>query len=267
MNEKPPPFAGSMFHPTLYRIERCTDTFVDACLRDEAGRLLLMSVFGRDTAIKELQARIHLGTQHQDGLGEMVLKPVEDVGSRLPQRVTVANPKELEKLTGRLPGCVYGNLTHMWLYNRVLRMPQRGADVAWIVVRTPSTIASEESLGNTHALMRERIWAAVSHLAAIPLLDHWKVPVTRAIGQDGMVLTMGERGNDQVHPTLSAPVGGFQVCKVQLRQDRLAAIVTDMVRRGVLTLQPQPVPCSPELPSQQCVLTSASVASPEEAMA
>lgn len=70
MNKKSPAIAGNMPHPTLYRIERCTDTFVDACLRDEAGRLLLMSVFGRDTAIKELQARIHLGTQHKTALVE-----------------------------------------------------------------------------------------------------------------------------------------------------------------------------------------------------
>lgn len=250
--------------PMLYSIERCTDTYVDACLRDEAGRLLLMSVFGRDTAIKELQARIHLGSQHQDGLGEMVFKPVEEVGTRLPQRVTIGNPKELEKLTGRLPGCVYGNLTHMWLYSPVLRTPQKGADVAWVVVRTKQAVAYEL---DPDVLILERIWAAVTQLAAIPLLDHWKGPVIRAISKDGMVLTMGERGNDQVHPVLSAPIGGFRVCKVQLQQDRLAAIVTDMVRRGVLTLMPQPATFPPVIPTTSSLPALTCITVPDEALA
>lgn len=222
----------------LYTIERCTDTYVDACLRDEAGRLLLMSVYGRDTAMRELQARIHLGSQHQDGLGEMVLKPVEDVGKRQPHRVTVGNAKELEKLTGRLPSCVYGNLTHMWLYHPALKTPQKGANVAWVVQPLRDHQRAQAQTDERF----ERIWAAVTHLAAIPLLSHWRDPVIRAITEHGMVLTMGERGNEQVHPLLSAPIGKFVVCKVQLDQDRLAAIVTDMVRRRRLTLEPSALP-------------------------
>jgi len=63
----------------LYEIERCADVFVDACLRHEGGRLLFLSVFGRDTATKELLARMQLGAQHQDGLAELMLKPSEQV--------------------------------------------------------------------------------------------------------------------------------------------------------------------------------------------
>jgi len=218
----------------LYAIERCTDTFVDACLRDEGGRLLLLSVYGRDTAIRELQARIHLGSQHQDGLGEMILKPVEEVGNRSPQRVTIGNAKELDKLTGRIPSCVYGNLTHMWLFHPALKSPQKGANTAWVV---QSLNTEQETLTRSHQL-NKRIWTAVCHLASIPLLPHWREPVIRAVSRCGMLLTMGERGNEQVHPVLSAPIGNFAVCKVQLDQNRLAAIVTDMVRRRELTLDP-----------------------------
>jgi hypothetical protein len=220
----------------LYVIERCTDTFVDACLRDEAGRLLMMSVYGRDTAIRELQARIHLGASHQDGLGEMILKPVdiENSVNRLPQRVTVGNAKELDKLTGRLPACVYGNLTHMWLFNPALKAPQKGANVAWVV----QALSDQDDIEDRARLLTQRIWSAITHLASIPLLPHWQEPVIRAISQHGMLLTMGERGNDQVHPLLSAPIGNFAVRKVQLDQDRLAAIVTDLVRSQRLTLEP-----------------------------
>lgn len=223
----------------LYLVEKCTDTFVDACLRDEAGRLLLLSVYGRDTAIRQLQAKIQLGPTHQDGLGEIVLKPVEDVGYRTPHRVTIGNAKDLNKITGRLPSCVYGNLTHMWLHNPVLKTPQKGANVAWVV----QALSGTESIESRTHQLKLRIWAAVTYLAAIPLLPHWRDLVIRAITHHGMVLTMGERGNDQVHPLLSAPIGNFAVCKVQLDQERLAAIVTDLVRRGRLTLEP-PAPAA-----------------------
>lgn len=221
----------------LYMVERCADVFVDVCLRDEGGKLLLLSAFGRDTAIKELQARIHLGTQHQDGLAEMTLKPVEEVGTLRPQRVSVSNPRELEKLTGRLPGCVYGNLTHMWLFQPSIRTPQKGADVAWVVVKT----AEEPTLNlspSQAAVVHERIWASVAHLASIPLLPHWKLPVLRAIAKEDMLLRMGARGSELIHPTLSAPIGNFVVYKVQLDQQKLAATVTHLVRRRVLTLEP-----------------------------
>lgn len=218
----------------LYSIERCTDTYVDACLRDEAGRLLLMSVYGRDTAIRELQARIQLGASHQDGLGEMILKPVEEVGSRIPQRVLIGSAKDLDKITGRLPSCVYGNLTHMWLFNPVLKTPQKGADVAWVV---QPLIDGDGVVDRTREL-RQRMWSAVTHLSSIPLLPHWSDIVIAALSKQGMLITMGERGNEQVHPLLSAPIGNFAVCKVQLDQEKMAAIVTDLVRRGRLTLEP-----------------------------
>lgn len=224
--------------PTLYAIDRCADTYVDACLRDEGGRLLLLSVFGRDTAIKELQARIHLGTQHHDGLAEMVLKPVEDVSTRLPQRVVVGDPKALLKTTGRLPKCVYGNLTHMWLYHPALKAPQKGADVAWVVVKSPNP--NERFKRDTAVAheVYERMWSSITHLASIPLLAHWKDPVIEAIIKAGMALRMGQSGNEQVHPTMSAPIGNFVVVKVQLDQDRLGDIVTSMVKRQILTLEP-----------------------------
>lgn len=219
--------------PWLYSIDRCTDTFVDACLRDEGGQLLLLSVFGRDTAIRELQARIQLGSQHHDGLGELTLKPIEDVGRRRPERVAIGNPKELEKLTGRIPTSVFGNLTHMWLYHPALATPQKGADIAWVVVPGAAEVGDQSAV---MALIYERLWAVVTRLAAIPLLPHWQRPVIDAISRCGMVLRMGQHGHDDVHPTLSAPVGNFHVLKVRLDQERLAKLVTSMVRRQVLTL-------------------------------
>ncbi len=223
--------------PDLFVIEHCADTFVDVCLRDEAGKLLMLSVYGRDTAIRELQAKIQLGGKHKDGLTELVLKPAEDVGIRLPQRVSVGDPSVLEKVTGRLPRCLYGNLTHMWLYNPVIKAPQKGADFAWIVVRTPKP-GFPVNRGTPEAqVVLDRLWAAIKHLANIPLLEHWQTPVLKAVVQSKMVLIMGKDGNDRVHPVMSAPVGAFYVCKLEVDQDKLGKIITELICKEVLTIE------------------------------
>lgn len=225
----------------LYEIDRCQGVFVDACIRDEAGRLLMLSAYGRDTAIKELLARMQLGAQHQDGLQELTLKPQSK--ELRPQKVFIGNAKDLDKLSGRLPKCVYGNLNHLWLYNPVILAPVKGADVAWVIEPVPS-LPNGEPVSKAHQLQPElvdkikaRLWAAIGQLASIPLLAHWRDPVISAI-ESSMLLRMGQRGHEDINPLLSEPVGDFVVLKVTLDQTRFAQIVTDLVRSGRLTLNP-----------------------------
>jgi hypothetical protein len=225
----------------LYEVERCQGIFVDACIRDEAGRLLMLSAYGRDTAIKELLARMQLGAQHQDGLQELTLKPQSnDVRS---QKVFIGNAKDLDKLTGRLPKCVYGNLNHLWLYNPVILAPVKGADVAWVIEQVPKLQTGQTTKAHQldHELVdkiKTRLWAAIGHLASIPLLPHWRDPVIAAIEQS-MLLRMGQRGHEDINQLLSEPIGDFVVLKVALDQSKFAQIVTDLVRTGRLDLEPQ----------------------------
>ncbi len=224
----------------LYEVERCQGIFVDACIRDEAGRLLMLSAYGRDTAIKELLARMQLGAQHQDGLQELTLKPQSnDVRS---QKVFIGNAKDLDKLTGRLPKCVYGNLNHLWLYNPVILAPVKGADVAWVIEQVPKLQTGQTTKAHQldHELVdkiKTRLWAAIGHLASIPLLPHWRDPVIAAI-EHSMLLRMGQRGHDDINQLLSEPIGDFVVLKVALDQSKFAQIVTDLVRTGRLDLEP-----------------------------
>lgn len=45
---------------TLYRIDECADLMADACIRDEQGNLIFISVWARDTAIQQFLARLTL---------------------------------------------------------------------------------------------------------------------------------------------------------------------------------------------------------------
>ena len=58
----------------MYQIQQVSDVHVDACVRNEAGQLMFLSAFGRDTAIKELMARMELGTGDNHSLSELTLK-------------------------------------------------------------------------------------------------------------------------------------------------------------------------------------------------
>lgn len=229
----------------LYEIDRCPGVFVDACIRDEAGRLLLLSAFGRDTAVKELMARMQLGAQHPDGLQDLLLKPQH--ATQRPLKVLVGNAKDLDKLSGRLPKCVYGNLNHLWLYHPAILAPVKGADVAWVIEPVPKQL-NGLPVYKAHQLPKElvdkiktRLWAAITQLASIPLLAHWRDPVIAAI-ESSMLLRMGQRGHEDINPLLSEPVGDFVVLKVTLDQVRFAKIVTDLVRAGCLTLEPMATP-------------------------
>ncbi len=57
---------------TLYCIDECADLMADACIRDEQGNLIFISVWARDTAIQQFLARLTL-SHDEDGLDQFHL--------------------------------------------------------------------------------------------------------------------------------------------------------------------------------------------------
>ena len=213
----------------MYAVDQCSDVFVDACIRNEASQLMFLSLYGRDTATKELLARMQLG-KHQGGLQELQLKGVGDLVDQV-HTVVVGDPDRLEKFSGRLPkGNLYGNLTHMWVYDPAIQTPNKGAKQAWVIDR------QKEDLPSQVIQMRQRIWQAVTQLASIPLLPHWQEPVLQAIWT-GMVTEFGKSGTGDFNPSFSAPLGCMVAYKVTLL-DTFPEIVSTLIRDGTLTLQP-----------------------------
>lgn len=50
-----------MLNHTLYQIEEFSDIWADACLRDSEGRLMFLSVYGRDGVLMQMLAAFELG--------------------------------------------------------------------------------------------------------------------------------------------------------------------------------------------------------------
>ncbi len=199
----------------LYRMEELSDVFVDACLRDAAGRLLFLSCYGRDTSIQQLFSAFSLPTS-QGGLESFRLR---DPGNRS-HPVEVGEADRLNKLTGRLPrDNLFGNLAHAWVYDPRLCEADYANRVAWLVDR-------QEALQGD--LLEQRIWGLYKQLSPVPLLDHWMGSLMSRT-RDEAVSSLGEQSDYQ-------PLGNLSAYRIQL-QDGFLDTVSMLVREGVLTLQ------------------------------
>ncbi len=211
----------------MFQIEQCPEVYVDACVRNEASQLVFMSAFGRDTATKELMARIQLA-KGTHGLSELCLKGHGEHQGQS-HTIFITDPGALDKVTGRLPKGLFGELTHLWIFQPSIRAPDKGAKQAWLIA---NLARSQE----TERVMRERIWVAVCELASVPLLAHWQTPVLEAIWSD-MVFEMGHCGTASGYsPRFSEPLGKVVAYRVALTDD-FAERVSRLIQQGTLTLQ------------------------------
>ena len=206
-------------NPPLYRIKELTDLFADACVRNEAGQLLFLSVFGRDTSIQQLLASFALGAK-EGGLTQFKLQR-PGAGDEL---VLIGDAGRLEKLTGRLPRQnLFGNLTHAWIFDPALVVADRANRIVWrIFGERPDPHSAEQ---------RERftaeLWATLRQLMPVPLLDFWREPVLRAAAE---CVTWIEQLS-------SEPIGQVSGYKLAL-PDAFLATLSVLVRDGELTIEP-----------------------------
>ena len=219
----------------MYQIQQVSDVHVDACVRNEAGQLMFLSAFGRDTAVKELMARMELGTGDNHSLSELTLKGTCDHAGES-HAVIVGDPKRLDKHTGRLPKRkLFGNMTHVWIYDPAIREPDKGSRTAWLIDRVISDVTELSTFD-----IRERIWATIGQLASIPLLPHWRDTVLKAVWRD-MVFEMGKTTSEEYNPRFSKPLGGMQAFRIALTED-FPNVVSSLIKSGQLHLEQQAQP-------------------------
>ena len=201
----------------MFRIKEVADVFVDACVRNEAGELLLLSCFGRDTAIQQLLAAFDLGP-NEGGLSAVTLV---DCDKHVEERVEVGNAGALTKFSGRLPReNLFGHLAHTWIYHPAIVRPDRSSGIAWLIDDRPL-----DSALSPDPRLAARVWALVQELSPVPLLPHWREPILDGIS--GLIVAM----QDTAYPAL----GRVSACKVSLPDDFLER-VSQLVRDRALTL-------------------------------
>lgn len=197
----------------LFALRELSDIFVDACVRDESGSLLLLSCYGRDTALQQMFAAFSLPAK--DGGFDALRLVAED---KREHRVTIGRAERFKKLTGRLPKHnLFGNLAQVWVYDEALLQPDRANRVGWVLAQR------EAEADDTQA----RVWAMVELLSPVPLLAHWRAPVLDAIGES--ILRLGS----SAYP----PLGRIDAVRVQVPES-FPAIVSQLVRAGAIGLEP-----------------------------
>ena len=108
---------------TLYRIDECSDVMADACVGDDQGNLIFLSIWARDTAVQQFLARLTLGRDEQ-GLDQFHV--ITDQGGSLP--VFVGSVERLEKrLTRSYRRTLFGSMVNLWLFDRRCIRPDKSS--------------------------------------------------------------------------------------------------------------------------------------------
>lgn len=152
----------------MLTLDCSSDVYCDGLLTDQEGQLLFLSVWGRDTQIAELLARLTL-PDHPDGIRSLTAKGEGEV-----IRVAIPNPKLLDKQQGRVAGSVFGELIQLMVFQRSLQHPDRASREAWAIFR-----ASEASTID--------VWPLIQETCHVPLLPHWRNPVEAAFTARGWI--------------------------------------------------------------------------------
>jgi hypothetical protein len=171
---------------TLYYIRESQDLMADGYLADEGGNLIFLSIWGRDTSIQQLLARLTLGAE-KDGLNSLHIVGQDDSVNKL----AIANVQALEKRTAREYGrTLFGTIVHLWLFDLRCIEPDKANGTAVILVPKDDPI------------LVQRLWAVVQDTCPLPLLAHWRDLVLELLKSRSMLSPL---------PQAKGPLEGFRL--------------------------------------------------------
>lgn len=201
----------------MFRVSPFSDLYADACVRNESGQLLFLSLYGRDTQLRALMAAFHLGVS-EGGVTSIQLidEKTGDVSV-----CHVGDAKKLTQISGRLPkDNLFGNIVHTFIYQADIVKPDLPNASAWILRHE-----SMQEFSNNDG--QEIIWNYYKTLSAIPLMDHWRDTVIRHTSKDCIFNT-----SESNYP----PLGNFTAIKIQLPSDFIQRI-SNLVKTRVIGLE------------------------------
>lgn len=194
----------------LFRIIECSDLMADACVCDDSGNLVFLSVWARDTAIQQFLARLTLGVD-ENGLDRFDLV-CEDPGDESdPVTVMVGNVGRLEKRATRVfRRTLFGSMLNLWLFDRRCVKPDKTNSTALALLPT--------NAGNR----TDRLWKLVQDTCPLPLLDHWRDAVMNLLVERSMLVRL---------PTA---VGQLEGHRLTIDVPALTTALGDLIRVGIL---------------------------------
>jgi hypothetical protein len=199
----------------VFAIKEISDLFVDACVQDSEGRLVFLSVYGRDTALNQFYAAMQLGS-HEGGLRSFRIQ------AEPTQQVAVGDVDQLDKHHGRLPATLFGNLTQAFVYQKRVCSIDKSNGVAILLY----PVSEARMLLANRAQVDQQIWSLVKQLSPVALLDHWRGALFAEC--PGLSQSLGEG--------VYLPIGDISAWRVQL-PTTFTDTVSRLIRTGYLTLE------------------------------
>jgi len=211
---------------SLGSIVECHDLSVDACIVEaQTHELIFMSVWGRDTAIQELLARLTLEASAAESLkGGIVLKRGEQY-----RDIYFRDTASLEKRTSReYRGTLFGSLLHLWLFNPHCIRADRSQHSAYVLLQAAhdaKTYADySDGLGKLPDATRKRLASALRNLAPFPILPAWADVV------------LDEARRQQMLIPQQTLLGDLTCYPLHLDSERLEQSISGLIRSGQLPL-------------------------------
>ena len=187
----------------LMTLSAIPNVYADAYLADDSGHLLFLSVWGRDTALQELIARLQL-PRSENGIREFTLRQDD-----FKCMVQVPNVDELDKMTTKTPShTVFGTLTQLWIFDKRAVRPDR--------VNQRALMLYDPEAGPVDP------WCLLKAVCPLPLLDEWKTILLERCWQQGWIKDLNN----------GTGVAGLSI---ELN-DELEFSMTELIQHGALTL-------------------------------
>lgn len=153
----------------LWRLDEAPELFLDSYVAD-GDNAVFLSLWGRDTAIHELMAKLTL-PMTEGGWDSLTLKGDQPVHLHL-------NRDRLNKRTTRTYRQTrFGSLLNLWLFDQRCQDPDRAN-------RQCYAIFNERDARQDKSAM---LWSRLQDLAAFPLLDHWRPTVVQLLLEHGAI--------------------------------------------------------------------------------
>jgi hypothetical protein len=195
---------------SLYSVDGVYGLFADAAAWNrDSGELYFISLWGRDTAVQALLARLSLPSE-QGGFAAFNLTGANHEGKAL---VRVSNPEHLSKMSGRMPSSgLFGEVAHVWIYAPLALNPDYAGRRALRLLQQDGGDQSEEDLFASDA-----VWSLFKEVSHLPLLDDWRAPVVQAAMAQGWLKRHSGIALEAVEIDLSAP--DYEAAVSRLIQD------------------------------------------------
>jgi hypothetical protein len=154
----------------LWRLGEAPELFLDGYVAD-GNRAVFLSLWGRDTAIHELVAKLTLPIA-EGGLSGITLQRDEQ---------SVALHLDRDRLAKRTTRTYrqtrFGSLLNLWLFDQRCQDPDRANRQCYAIFNERDSRQDKSAM----------LWSRLQDLAAFPLLDHWRPTVVQLLLEHGAI--------------------------------------------------------------------------------